>query len=98
MNNDVEAKSTDKESWVRFIFVIIATMFIVLAFTACSIPQKKEVVTLTDTVEVKTAVKCEVPKLDCEFSGTGVKPGQKLLQCVILQKKIIEACTTQKGE
>lgn len=96
MENNTEVRNEDQDSWVRFIAVIIMTAIILVLFTSCSLPQK-EVLTLTDTVEVKTAVRCEVPKLDCEFSGTGVQPGQKLLQCVILQKKIIEACTTQKG-
>lgn len=44
-------------------------------------------------VEKIVVVGCPIKKPDCEFSGEGFIPTKKLLECVKLQKLIIEECS-----
>jgi hypothetical protein len=49
-----------------------------------------------ETVEVKVPVACQIPKVTCDFSGENFEPTQKLLDCLILHKKLLKACTETK--
>jgi len=42
---------------------------------------------------VKVPVKCDIPKPTCSFKGDGYEPGIKAIECVIKQKRYIEACS-----
>ena len=53
-------------------------------------PVETKVITRTETVEVKVPVKIDIPEIDCEFSGEGTVPMTKMLECIILQKKVID--------
>lgn len=46
----------------------------------------------TEVVEKVVVVGCPIRKPDCEFSGENFEPTRKLLECVKLQKMIIEEC------
>lgn len=81
---------------VKYLIIGLLSLSLV-GCTATRVTDTKYV-TVTETVDNKVAVKCEIPKVECEFSGTGIVPGQKLLACIALQKKIIEACTKQLEE
>lgn len=43
-------------------------------------------------VEKVVVVGCPIRKVDCEFSGENFEPTKKLLECVKLQKMVIEEC------
>lgn len=65
-----------------------------LLLVGCSNNQvKKELVVEYQTVEKIVVQKCEIPKIDCDFRGEGFIPTEKLLECVIKQKRALEICT-----
>lgn len=76
---------------------IISIILIGLVFIGCT-NKEPEVITRTETQLVEVPVKPLRPKIDCSFTGTGNEPIGKLLDCVILQKRIIEQLTQDKYE
>lgn len=77
-----------------FIFGMIAMMFI-----GCSSKTTEDIQPCSskvEVVEVKVPVACNVPKVECDFSGDNFEPTQKLLDCLILHKKLLKACTETK--
>lgn len=65
-------------------------------FTGCyQEPCTPEVITRIETKEVYIPTKPKRPVINCEFTGTGNEPITKLLDCVILQKKIIKELTVE---
>lgn len=76
-------------------YSIILTL---LLFTGCSFNQEPTVITKVEKQEVQVPVKPLRPKINCDFSGTGNIPATKLLDCVILQKRVIENLTQDKYE
>lgn len=44
-------------------------------------------------VEKVVPVACPIEKVECDFTGKDFVPTKKLLECVILQKRIIEQCS-----
>ena len=65
-------------------------MFLFLFGCSTRQPVETKVITRTETVEVKVPVKIDIPEIDCEFSGEGTVPMTKMLECIILQKKVID--------
>lgn len=78
------------------LIVALTVIFFVLFFlTGCSTtPPQPVVITKVEKVEVKVPVKPKIPKISCEFSGVGMTPTKKLLECVIFQKHILDFLTT----
>lgn len=76
---------------------ILISLVIGYMFISCSYKEVKEefkpTATKTQVVEKVVPVACKIPKLDCDFSGNNFAPTQKLLECVILQKKILNDCS-----
>lgn len=76
---------------------ILIILVICCVCISCSSKVEKEEFKPTKTkiqiVEKIVPVACKIPKLDCNFSGSNFVPTQKLLECVILQKKILEDCS-----
>ena len=72
----------------RFL-LLLSILFLLFG---CSARQSVEtkVITRIETVEVKVPVKIDIPEIDCEFSGEGTVPMTKMLECIILQKKVID--------
>ena len=75
---------------------ILATL-LALFVTGCTWCEPKplppEVV--TNTVYVKVPVKCNIPEINCDFTGKGFKPTEKLLECLVLQKRALELCNNK---
>lgn len=71
----------------RFL-LLLSILF--LLFGCSRQPVETKVITRTETVEVKVPVKIDIPEIDCEFSGEGTVPMTKMLECIILQKKVID--------
>ena len=71
---------------------LVLVLGILIFFTGCAKkePCQPKIVTEYKTVEVKVPVMLDVPDIDCDFSGEGVVPTQKLLECVIMQKHILD--------
>lgn len=64
-----------------------------LTFTGCSEKEcQPEIKTVYDVKEVVKMVPCSPPKIDCDFKGDNFVPAKKLLECVVEQKRVIEAC------
>jgi len=79
------------------IFNYFLLMVIVIIFTSCCKEPKPcpdcipEIHWNTQIVKVETKCKSN-EKVDCDFSGDGIVPTVKLLKCVAVQKRLIEAC------
>lgn len=74
-------------------------LFILLSITGCGTTTYKklpsEKVVVTETKEVYRVEKCDVPNLSsiCDFSGEHFTPTEKLLNCVIAQKRALDICS-----
>lgn len=75
----------------RTLLLLSIIVFLVGCSTRHTVETK--ILTNTETVEVKVPVKLDIPDVDCEFSGDGTVPMTKMLECIILQKKIIDELT-----
>ena len=78
-------------------FNLYLIMIFILAFSGCS-TKEPEVITKTVTQEVYVPVKPLRPRINCEFTGTGNEPITKLIDCIIIQKRVIENMTQDKYE
>lgn len=78
-------------------FNLYLIMIFILAFSGCS-TKEPEVITKTVTQEVYVPVKPLRPRINCEFTGTGNEPIAKLIDCIIIQKRVIENMTQDKYE
>ena len=54
---------------------------------------RPEIKTVYDVKEVTKTIPCNPPKIDCDFQGNDFVPAQKLLQCVVEQKRALEVCS-----
>lgn len=82
--------------WVLIAFLAIAVL---IGVTGCSSKTEEYLKPCSSKVEVVEKyipVACEVPKVDCNFTGDNFEPTQKLLDCLILHKKLLKACTETK--
>lgn len=77
------------------LYLIVLTL---LTFTGCYNKQEPEIITKTVTQEVYVPVKPLRPRINCEFTGTGNEPIAKLIDCIIIQKRVIENMTQDKYE
>ena len=71
-------------------FILLLSILFLLFGCSSRQPVETKVITRTETVEVKVPVKIDIPEIDCEFSGEGTVPMTKMLECIILQKKVID--------
>ena len=78
------------------IFKISLLLLVSIFFIGCTQQPEPRVVTITKEVEVYIPTKMKRPKLDCEFKGEGTEPIGKLLECLVLHKRALEAVTTDK--
>ena len=80
------------------IFNVLLLMVVMYFVTGCAKDQDDLKPTSQQTVIQKqnVIVKCEVPKVECEFAGKGFIPTRKLLECVKIQKEVIRICTEGK--
>ncbi len=78
-------------------FNLYLIMIVLLVFTGCS-NKEPEVITRTKIQEVYIPVKPLRPRINCEFTGTGNVPIAKMLDCIIIQKRVIESMTQDKYE
>ena len=71
---------------------LVLAIGILMIFTGCAKkePCEPKIITEYKTIETKVPVMVEVPEVDCDFRGEGIVPTQKLLECVILQKRILD--------
>ena len=66
---------------------------VVLSFTGCSNKEcQPEIKTVYDVKEVVKTIPCNPPKINCDFKGNNFVPAKKLLECVVEQKRALEAC------
>ena len=71
-------------------FLLLLSILFLLFGCSARQPVETKVITRIETVEVKVPVKMDIPEIDCEFSGEGTVPMTKMLECIILQKKVID--------
>ena len=76
-----------------FSLILIISLFI----TGCSNKEcQPTIITNTETKYVDLPVKPDRPKINCDFEGEGNIPIKKLLECIILQKRVIEDITVER--
>lgn len=73
-------------------------MILIILFNGCYSKPEPEIITRTEVKEVYIPTKPLRPKIKCDFSGSGNEPIAKLLDCLILQKRVIEKITQNKYE
>jgi len=71
----------------------LSLILAILTYSGCC---KDKVITVEKPVikikEVKVPVKCKIPDVNCSFEGNDFEPTEKLLECVIQQKRAMEVC------
>lgn len=83
-----------------WIYMGIAIISLIILLNGCGeqTDPLKPTSTKVQIVERKVIVACEIPKIECEFSGEGFIPTKKLLECVKIQKEALRICTEKKDE
>ena len=71
------------------IFNILLIMLVIVILSGCSNTREPEIITKTEIQEVYVPVKPLRPRINCDFTGTGNEPIAKLLDCVIIQKRVL---------
>ena len=71
-------------------FLLLLSILFLLFGCSARQPVETKVITRIETVDVTVPVKIDIPEIDCEFSGEGTVPMTKMLECIILQKKVID--------
>lgn len=81
-------------------FCILFLLGLVVAVSqgcSCKNTETTKTVVSTDVVKVNIPVACQFPKVVCDFGGEGFVPTEKLLDCVIIQKRLMEACSAENN-
>lgn len=77
----------------KILLHLVFGVLVSIVYCGCS---QKEAEPKTQIVyETKEVVKfkpCPVPDVNCDFKGEGFVPTQKLLECVVEQKKALAVC------
>jgi len=73
------------------IFNIVLITLVGLVFIGCGDPQPPKPTIVYKTKIVYKSLPCKVPEVKCDFSGKGFDPTVKLLECVILQKHVLDS-------
>ena len=91
-DKDFELKAESKSKVFTLLIFLVFVVFIIAMLSGCAKkePCEPKIVTEYKTIETKVPVMVEVPEIDCDFSGEGIEPTQKLLECVILQKRVLD--------
>lgn len=73
--------------------LLIGCLFL---FAGCTKQEcEPKIITNIETQTVYVPTKPKRPNIDCNFEGEGDEPIAKLLDCVVLQKKVIEEITKE---
>lgn len=79
-------------------FLLLLSILFLLFGCSSRQPVETKVITRIETVEVKVPVKIDIPEIDCEFSGEGTVPMTKMLECIILQKRVIDEISERNNK
>lgn len=79
-------------------FILLLSILFLLFGCSARQPVETKVITRIETVEVKVPVKIDIPEIDCEFSGEGTVPMTKMLECIILQKRVIDEISERNNK
>lgn len=72
------------------ILSLLLMIFVIVLFSGCS---NKEIVYMDRIVEIKTPVKCETPKVECNFNKvTDTEVLNEMRYCIEKLKKSNEVC------
>ena len=76
---------------MKISLLLILCLLSVVLFTGCATTKNTQprVVTEVKTVTVRVPIIYPVPEIKCEFTGKGVTPIAKLLDCIVLQKRVL---------
>lgn len=71
--------------------LLVLCLICLLFFTGCGTTgtSQPKVITEVKTVTVKVPVIYPVPDIKCEFKGRGMTTVAKLLDCIVLQKRVL---------
>ena len=95
-NDNIEEKNTVSDivrsAIEKFGFTCLIILVSSISFLLIGCASKQTVVSDIEIQKVYVPVKCEVPEVHCDFKGEGYTPTQKLLECIVLQKRALEVC------
>lgn len=78
----------------KIVLLMIIGCVVCLTFTGCSPKEcQPEIKTVYDVKEVVKTMPCNPPKINCDFKGDNFVPAKKLLECVVEQKRALDACS-----
>lgn len=75
-------------------YLTVLAILTTITFSGCSWCEKT--IYVDRPVEVLVPVKCEIPAVDCEFSGLGATPAVKAFECISNQKRAMESVNAKK--
>lgn len=91
-------ESKEKAAFIINTLLIVSIgIGIAMMLSGCTttVNTPERLVVKQEVVEKKVIVGCQLPKIECEFTGEGFTPTEKLLDCVQKQKKALELCQEQ---
>ena len=73
------------------LMILVLALGILTGCTTTLTQPEPVIVYRTKVKEVKVPVYPVIPEVKCDFKGTGFEPTVKLLECVINQKRVLDA-------
>lgn len=83
--------------WFCILFLLALIVLVCEGCCGKSQSEATKTVVSTDVVQVKLPVACQFPKVACDFGGDGFVPTEKLLDCIIIQKRLMEKCSLENN-
>ena len=81
--------------------LLVLSLFLLGCNQQPDVEYKTQIVTKTiyktKIVKVPVYIKPHIPEIHCDFNGTNFEPTIKLLQCVTLQKHILDTIRNQEN-
>jgi len=72
---------------IRNYLLIALALLTIATFSGCT-----KIVYVDVPVPYAVPTPCEVPDVECDFSGDGSEPVVKLLECIVNQKEAMSVC------
>lgn len=79
---------TERIDMKKIVLAGIVGVMILAGCTTCN--TEPTVVTKVDVVKEPVPAPVRIPELDCDFSGENMTPTAKLLECLIMHKRVID--------
>jgi len=82
-----------------FKYLLLVSMTLIVIGCGDKNPNPEhDVVVVTKVKKIYIETGCKVPNIDCDFTGDGFEPTVKLLECVSLQKHVLDSLKEQSDK